>query len=204
MDLVFFRFRVKNNKGETSLFNFPYGIDILDENTVLVSDSDNHSLRVITIVGKEDLNRSKSDNLLKSVNKSAKGIKNLESEPKIAGPIMPQAPSTALEMLQQSAKDAAKKIVPSIIEILLTYNSNPAKSTLCGLLSLVHILLYGEKKKYETFEDIQNMLKKSSFRDEVVNLKIENISHQNSVLLIKQLTLFKKNDDCKVFLNFNQ
>ncbi len=180
--------------GETSLFNFPYGIDVLDENNILVSDSDNHALRLITVTGREEPAKPpKPARQLKPAKSTAE-----EPSPKLpAGPVVA---SSAMEMLQNSAREAAKKVHVSIIEILLTYTANPAKQSLCSVLGLVHLLLFGEKKKYETLEDLQVLLKRPSLRDEMLSVRPENVPHQNSVFVIKQLAGLKKNDDCKVCL----
>lgn len=170
------------------MFNFPYGIDVFDENTVMVSDSDNHSIRMISIVERDDLTKQKGE---MKVVKSLKSVK-LEEESK-------DEVSPILDMLRNSAKEAAKGIRPYIIDILLGYTTNPLKQTLCTMLNLVHVLLRGEKKKYETIGDIQALLKKSSLRDDMINIKIESVSPQNFSYMTKQLTILKKNDDCKVF-----
>ena len=39
----------KDGDGRDALFNFPYGIAILDNNTLLLTESDNHSLRKISL-----------------------------------------------------------------------------------------------------------------------------------------------------------
>ena len=189
------------------MFNFPYGLDVIDENNVIVSDSDNHSLRLVTITGKDENVKTRSSEGKQS--KLLKGNKVPEDACKLV--IGPSISSSAFEMLQSSARyyylhivcrESAKKITASIIEILLSYTSNPAKQTLCGILSLVHLLLTNEKKKYETSEDIQLLLKKTTLKEDISNLRAENIQHQNSILILKQLAILKKNDDCKVFVNY--
>ena len=165
------------------MFNFPYGIDVLDENNVVVSDSDNHSLRMITITDRED-SKTKPDPKLSKAKKMEQDVK---SEALIV-----------LENLRNGAKEAAKGFRPYVIDILLGYTTNSPKQTLCIMLSLMHALLYGEKKRYESIIDIQTLLKKPSLKDDMMNLRIENVSQQNLVTLGKQLAILKKNDDCKV------
>ena len=92
------------------MFNYPYGIGIIDENRIVVSDSNNHTLRVISILGLEEPSKSRIE---------SKEVKT----PKVLKP--PEEPgksmvtSAALEILQNSAKTAAKDIRPSIIDMLL-------------------------------------------------------------------------------------
>lgn len=168
--------------GEASLFNFPYGIDVLDENTVVVSDSDNHSLRMVTITEREESTKNKPES------KTTKVTKKLEQDSK----------NEALEALRNAIKEAAKGIRPYVIDILLGYTTNSPKQTLCTMLNLLHALLYNEKKRYDSIIDIQALLKKPSLKDDMMNLKIESISQQNYANLMKQLGVLKKNDDCKV------
>ena len=175
-----------------SLFNYPYGIGVIDENRIVVSDSNNHTLRVISILGLEEPSKSRIE---------SKEVKT----PKVLKP--PEEPgksmvtSAALEILQNSAKTAAKDIRPSIIDMLLSYTNNPAKQTVCEILSLIHILIYNEKKKFETIDDIQTALKKSNLREKMFNLNVETVSHQNFNYISKQISYLKKDDDCKVLLH---
>jgi hypothetical protein len=167
--------------GDAALFNYPYGIEVIDKDLLVVCDSDNHSLRLVNILGKDELRTMKSMRIPKAV-ENVRLVMN----------------SSALEMLQNAAREAAKEIRPSIIEMLLGYTNNPPRQTLGEILSLVHVLIYDEKKAHDTLDDIQYILRKTNIKERMLNLRVEGVSHRNLSYVTKQISQLKKNDDCKV------
>ena len=174
--------------GDIALLNYPYGIEVIDKDTLVICDSDNHALRLVNMLEKDEMIKGRDESRNMKLMKTPKPVENVRLV----------VNSSALEMLQNAAKEAAKEIRLSIIEILLKYTNNPAKQTLGEILSLVHILIYGEKKTYDSMDDIQYILKKTNIKEKILNLRVESVSHQNLSYVMKQIAQLKKNDDCKV------
>lgn len=172
-----------------ALFNYPYGLEIMDEGTIVVSDSDNNALKLISMASKKE-ETAKGRGELRTTKSMRMG--KVEDARAVVN-------SSALEMLLAAAREAAKEVRPSIVEMLLSYTSNPARQTLGEILGLVHVLLYGERKSFDSMDEIQHMLKKGSFKDKILNLRVESVSHQNFSYIMKQIAQLKRNDECKVW-----